>query len=190
MSEPRVKPTVILPDTTPLVHLAAVDSLHLLNDLGRVVVVDVVVLEATYFQDKPYAREIEAWIEAGKTPGSNRPVEVAATELGPLYRLALDQHVKPPRNAGEIAITEWLSDELRRLGGPALVVYENGRVPAMLAREGVRETIAVATTRSMLDLAQREGLIADAEALWTRLIKVAPTANPASILTYIKPARS
>jgi len=59
--------------------------------------------------------------------------------------------VKPPRNAGEIAITEWLSDELRHLGGPALVVYENGRVPAMLAREGVTETIAVATTRNLLN---------------------------------------
>jgi hypothetical protein len=189
MSEQRVKPTVVLPDTTPLIHLAAVESLHLLNDLGPVVVVDVVALEATYLQDKPYAREIGAWIEAGKTPGSNRPVEVALTELGPLYKLALDQHVKPPRNAGEIAITEWLSDELRHLGGPALVVYENGRVPAMLAREGITETVAVATTRNLLELAQREGLIPDAEALWARLIKVAPTANLASILTYINPPK-
>lgn len=134
MNEQQVKPTVIVPDTPPLIHLAAVESLHLLNDLGPVVVIDVVALEATYFQDKPYAREIGAWIEAGKTPGSNRRVKIAATELGPLYKLALDHHVKPPRNAGEIAITEWLSDELRHLGGPALVVYENGRVPAMLAR--------------------------------------------------------
>jgi hypothetical protein len=189
MSGNRVKPTVILPDTAPLVHLAAVDALHLLTDLGRVVVVDVVALEATYFQDKPYAREIGAWIEAGQAPGSNRPVEVAATELGPLYRLALDQHVKPPRNAGEIAITEWLTDALRHLGGPALVVYENGRVPAMLAREGIGETVAVATTRNFLELAQREGLIADAEALWARLIEAAPTANPASVLTYINPEK-
>jgi hypothetical protein len=189
MSEQHVKPTIILPDTTPLVHLAAVDALYLLNDLGRVVFVDVVALEATYFQDKPYAREIGVWIEAGKAPGSNRPVEVATTELGPLYKLALDQHVRPPRNAGEIAIAEWLSDELRHLGGPALVVYENGRVPAMLAREGVTETVAVATTRNLLELAQREGLIPDAEALWTRLVKVAPTANSASILTYINPPK-
>ncbi|HSU05193.1 MAG TPA: hypothetical protein VLI93_06440 [Acetobacteraceae bacterium] len=40
----RIKPTVILPDTSPLVHLAAVDALHILTDLGRVVVVDVVAL--------------------------------------------------------------------------------------------------------------------------------------------------
>jgi hypothetical protein len=185
----RIKPTVILPDTTPLVHLAAADALHVLNGLGPVVVVDVVALEATYFTDKPYAREIAAWIDLGSKPGSNRPVEIAVTELGPLYKLALDQHLKPPRNAGEIAIAEWLGDELRRLGGPALVVYENGRVPAMLAREGVTATVAVATTRNLLELAQREGLIPDAEALWSRIIKAAPTANPASVLTYINPTK-
>lgn len=189
MNEQQVKPVVILPDTSPLVHLAAVDALSVLNGFGRVVVVDVVALEATHDASKPYAREIAAWIEAGRKPGSNRPVEVAATELGPLYKLALDQAVKPPRNAGEIAIAEWLSDELWHLGGPALVVYENGRVPAMLAREGVVETVAVATTRNLLELAQREGLIPDADALWARIVKAAPTANPASVLTYINPVR-
>jgi len=94
MSERSIKPTVILPDTTPLVHLAAVDAPHLLNDLGRVVVVDVVALEATYFQNKPHAREIRMWIEAGKARGSNRPVEVAPTELGPLYKLASGQRLR------------------------------------------------------------------------------------------------
>lgn len=189
MVEQRIKPTVILPDTSPLVHLAAVGALSVLNGMGRVVVVDVVALEATNDQTKPYAREIAAWIEAGRKPGSNQPVEVAATELGPLYKLALDQNVKPPRNAGEIAITEWLADELRHLGGPALVVYENGRVPAMLAREGVAATVAVATTRNLLELAQREGLIPNAEALWSRIVKAAPTANPASVLTYVNPPK-
>ncbi|MGH7077973.1 MAG: hypothetical protein ACREFU_07725 [Acetobacteraceae bacterium] len=96
---PRIKPTGILPDTTPLVHLAAAGALDVLNGLGRVAVVDVVELEATYFDDKPYAKEIRAWIDAGRKPGSNRFVEVAVTELDPLYKLALDHHLKPPRNA-------------------------------------------------------------------------------------------
>lgn len=111
MSEQRIKPAVIVPDTAPLVHLAAADAL-------------------------------------------------------------------------------WLSDELRHLGGPALVVYENARVPTMLAREGVTETVAVATTRNLLELAEREGIVPDAEALWTRIMEAAPTANPASVLTYIKPTKS
>jgi hypothetical protein len=59
--------------------------------------------------------------------------------------------------------------------------------PAILAREGVTEIVAVATTRDLLELAQREGLIPDADALWARLIKVAPADNPASILAYINP---
>lgn len=186
---PRVRPTVILPDASPLVHLAAANALHVLTDLGPVVVVDVVALEATNDRSKPYAAEIAAWIEGGGAPGSNRPVEIAATELGPLYKLALDQGMKPPRNAGEIGITAWLADELRDLGGPALVVYENGRIPNMLAREGIAKTIAVATTRNLLELAQREGLIPDAETVWVQIVKAAPTANPASVLTYINPPK-
>ena len=150
---------------------------------------DVVALEATDDRSKPYASEIAAWIEAGGKPGSNRPVEIAATELGPLYKLALEQGLKPPRYAGEIAITEWLADELRNLEGPALVVYENGRIPGMLAREGISGTVAVATTRNLLELAQRDGLIPEAEELWARIAKVAPTANPASVLTYINPPK-
>lgn len=59
----------------------------------------------------------------------------------------------------------------------------------MLARDGVTETVAVATTRNVLELAQREGLIRDAEALWKRIIAVAPTANPASVVTYINPPK-
>ncbi len=138
---PRVRPTVILPDTSPLVHLAAADALHILTGLGRVVVVDVVALEATNDNSKPYAAQIAAWIAEGGKPGSNRPVEVAATELGTLYKLALDQNMKPPRNAGEIGITEWLADELRHIGGPALVVYENGRIPNMWRGKASRKRL-------------------------------------------------
>ncbi len=185
--QPRIKPTVILPDTSPLVHLAAADALHVLTDLGRVVIVDVVELEATRDRSKPFAPEIAAWIEEGRKPGSNRRVEIAATELGPLYKLALEQNIKPPRNAGEIGITEWLAEELRHLEGPTLVVYENGKIPGMLAREGIAGTVAVATTRNLLELAQREGLIPSAEKVWAQIIKAAPTANPASVLTYINP---
>ena len=188
-NETRIRPTVILPDTSPLVHLASAGALHVLTDLGRVVVIDVVALEATHDRGKPHAGEIAAWIAEGAMPGSNRPVEIAETELGPLYRLAIDQNVKPPRNAGEIGIAEWLSDNLRHIGGPALVIYENGRIPNMLAREGLAHTIAVATTRNLLELAQREGLIPDADALWARIVNAAPTANPASVLTTINPPK-
>jgi hypothetical protein len=187
MRLPRIKPTVVIPDAAPLIHLAAGDALTVLNGMGRVLVPDIVQLEATYYLDKPYAREIAAWIEAGQQHGSNAPVEIAETEIGGLYRIALDQGLPRPRNAGEIGIATWLAENLARVGGPALVVYENGRVPGMLSREGVADVVAVATTRNMLRMAQEEGIIPDAEALWERITAVIPTANPAANLTIINP---
>lgn len=187
MQEPAIKPTVVIPDAAPLIHLAAGDALTVLNGMGRVVVPDIVILEATYYPDKPYAREIMAWVEAGQRPGGNASVEIAETEIGGLYRIALDQRLPRPRNAGEIGIAAWLADNLAHIGGPALVVYENGRVPNMLSREGVAAVVAVATTRNMLRMAQEEGIIPDAEALWERITAAIPTVNPASNLTIISP---
>ena len=78
-----LKPTIVLPDTAPLIHLAAVDALHVLTGMGPVVIVDVVALEATFDATKPQARRIAAWIEAGRQPGSNTPVSLVESELGP-----------------------------------------------------------------------------------------------------------
>ena len=187
MRAPAFRPIVVIPDAAPLIHLAAGDALMVLNGMGRVVVPDIVLLETTWFLDKPHAREIAAWVEAGQQPGGNQPVEIAETEIGGLYRLALEQGLPRPRNAGEIGIAAWLADNLSHVGGPALVVYENGRVPNMLSREGVAAMVAVATTRNVLHMAQEKGLIADAEALWARITAAMPTASPASNVTFLNP---
>jgi hypothetical protein len=187
VKQPPIRPTVIIPDTAPLIHLAAANALHLLNDMGQVVLVDIVAMEATYYQDKPFAKEIGDWIAKGSAEGSNARVQIAESDLGPLYRIALDQGLKKPRNAGEIAIAEWLAEELQHFGGPALVVYENGLVPNLLARQGVAATVAVATTRNFLKLAEEGGIIANAEVVWAEIIKNAPTANPASVIAFIEP---
>lgn len=102
---------------------------------------------------------------------------------GPLYKLALDQNLKAPHNAGAIGIAGWLADKLRDLGDPALVVYENGRILTMLAREGAAEPVAVATTRNLLEVAEHEGRLDRAEAICARIVEAVPTANPASVLT-------
>jgi hypothetical protein len=39
----------------------------------------------------------------------------------------------------------------------------------------------------MLRIAQEEGIVPDAEALWERITAAIPTANPASNLTIINP---
>ena len=187
MSQLHLTPTVIIPDAAPLIHLAAGDALAILSGMGRVIVPDIVVLEATYFADKPFAREINAWIGAGLKEGTNHPIEVVETEIGSLYRLALDQGLPRPRNSGEIGIATWLAENLGLIGGPALVIYENGRVPGLLSREGVAAVVAVATTRNFLAIVQENGVIADASAVWARIVAAVPTANPVSNITFINP---
>ena len=124
MQEPDLKPTVIMPDTAPLIHLAAGKALHVLNALGLVVVVDIVMLEATVYRDKPFATDVLGWIDPGRQQ-----------------------------------------------------VYENGRVPAMLARDGVLATVAVLTTRNLLALAEQKGIVQDAESTWSDIVREITTAN-------------
>ena len=144
-------------------------------------------MEATFHEDKPYAKEIAAWLADGQEAGTNRPVAVVDSELGPLYRVALTQGLKKPRDSGDIAIAQWLDDELADIGGPALVVYEDSAVPAMLARQGLPAEVATTTTRNLLNLAQELGYIANADAVWSNIVSEIPTANPASVFTRIGP---
>ena len=115
---PIERPDLIVPDTGLLIHLACADALPLLHEIGgRVVVADMVALEATQDLAKPGARQIAAWLDAGRQPGSNTPVFVAPTEIGQLFQAARrsDPEIKS-RNAGELAILEWLGSYVE---GPA-----------------------------------------------------------------------
>ena len=172
---------VIVPDTAPLIHLAAGDFLDVLSAMGRVVIPDVVALEATRLLTKDFAPQIAAWLATGAA-------EIVETEIGALYRLAIERGMKAPRHAGEVAIIEWLHDHLANDSEPALVVYEDRRVPRMVAQEPELGRVAVLTTLSFLELAQETGLIASAEAAWRAVIAKAPTASSASTRTPKKPA--
>ncbi len=184
MNEAQIqRPDLIVPDTGPLIHLAQADALHLLHLIGgRVVVADMVALEATQDLSKPGAREIEAWIEAGAQAGSNAPVVVAATEIGELFLQARksDPSIRP-RNAGELAILDWLGnyvDHSDHAGHNVLIVYENGKIPRFVRETGLDLDTDVLTTRAFLELAERRGVIVSAEDYWRRIVKAAPTANP------------
>jgi hypothetical protein len=183
--------TVVLPETSPLIHLAAADALWILGRLGRVIVVDMVAHEATAEPGKPYAAEIARWIAAGTQPNANDAVSVASTETGELVRLArqVDPAHRAP-GAGETAILEWLGDWLddtKSEGGAALVVYENGRVSKALLSQGFSGDLTVMTTRALLDMAEQDGIIDSAEALWRQILEAAPTANPARHTLSIRP---
>lgn len=182
--QPQIdRPDLIVPDTEPLIHLAQADALHLLHVIGgRVVVADMVALEATQDLSKPGAHEIAAWIDAGGQPGSNAPVLVAPTEIGELFLKARrsDPDIRP-RNAGELAILEWLGsyvDRVDHAGCSVLIVYENGKIPRFVRETGLDLDTDVLTTRAFLELAERRGVIASADEYWQRIVEAAPTANP------------
>ena len=53
------RPDLIVPDIGPLIHLAQADALHLLHQIGGLVIVaDMVAFEATQNREKPGAQAI------------------------------------------------------------------------------------------------------------------------------------
>ncbi|WP_076068445.1 hypothetical protein [Sphingomonas montana] len=177
------RPDLIVPDTGPLFHLAWADALHLLHQIGgRVVVADMVALEATQDLSKPGARAITAWIDVGQQRGSNAPVLVAPTGIGELFLKARksDPDIRP-RNAGELAILEWLGSYVahsEHAGQSVLIVYENGKIPRFVRETGLDLDTDVLTTRAFLELAERRGIVSSAEDYWQRMVASALTANP------------
>ena len=174
-------PTIIIPDTGPLIHLAAGNLLHVLPAMGRLVVPDVILLEATRLPDKPWAREISAWFAAAA-------VEVVHTDIGNMFRDALASRGKLPRNAGELGIIEWLREGLEAPHGEALVVYEDVLVPPLIMEKPFAADVTALTTLNFLELAEARGLISSAEAAWDAIAEVAPTASPMSRRSTRKPA--
>ena len=120
--------------------------------MGRVVVPDVVALEATRLQDKPWAIEVEAWLATGVA-------ELVETELGSVYRLAIERGLRPPRHSGEISIIEWLHSHLTASSQDAIVVFEDARVPRMLGADALGDLVPSFTTWDFLEFAQDRGII-------------------------------
>lgn len=187
----EITAVVVVPDMSPLIHLAAAGRLPLLHEFGRVVVMDIVAHEASDDMTKPWAREVADWLRKGQEAGSNQPVEVVKTEIGEAYRLA--RQADPSftmRDAGERAIRDWLVDSLPEIGGPALVIYEDKRMPGLIQRERLEEMVVMATTRAVLTFAQERGLIASAEEAWNDIIKRAEGASPSLDVKVMRPTHA
>ncbi len=151
-------------------------------------VMDIVAYEASDDATKPWAREVAAWLAKGQEAGGNQPVEVVKTEIGEAYRLARQTNPEfTMQNAGENAIRDWLVDTLPEIGGPALVVYEDKKMPRLIARENLAEVVVVATTRAVLAFAEERGLIESAEEIWNDIIRRAESANPRLDIQVIRP---
>jgi len=184
----EITPVVVVPDMSPLIHLAAAGMLYLLQEFGRVIVMDIVAYEASADPTKPWAREVANWIQQGQGPGSNHAVEIVKTEIGEAWRLArqTDPGFKM-QNAGERAIRDWLVDSLLEVGGPALVIYEDKRLPKLIQREHLDNIVVLATTRAALRFAEDRGLISSAEAVWNDIISRAAGASPSLDRAILRP---
>ncbi|KOR32320.1 hypothetical protein TI05_08015 [Achromatium sp. WMS3] len=178
------QPRIIIPDTSPLIHLAAVNALTILQQIGQIILVDMVVYEATHDLSKPWATEIAAWIKKGSSQDDKRSIIVEQTEIGETFRLALITNpLHRMANAGENSIIDWLGTKLAEQN--AIVVYENGRVPRAIERQGFDADIAVITTRALLGFAEVLGIINSGEAVWKQ-IEIKITVNRASQITMIQ----
>ena len=70
---------------------------------------------------------------------------------GKTYRLALKADpLHRMKNAGEIAIMDWLVDYVDRSDDHTIVIYENGKVPKLLSEWDFDANIDVYTTRAFL----------------------------------------
>jgi hypothetical protein len=184
---PIAKPDIVVPDAAPLIHLAAAGLLHLLHEVGGVVVVvDMVAHEITRDRTKPGAELLGDWLAEGRLPGSNRPVRVEETETGRLYAAVLE--ARPDyrlRNGGETAIVEWLAERIAGTDRAVIVLYENGRVPTIVRNQSLDADIDVLTTRAFLDGVERRERAASGNGTsdagsryWDRVVAGSPTANP------------
>ncbi|MGU3496525.1 hypothetical protein ACLBXM_21000 [Xanthobacteraceae bacterium A53D] len=177
--EPIERPDIVIPDTGPLIHLSQAGALDLLHEIGgTVVIVDMVRNELAADMAKPEAQRLQGWIEEGLQPGSNRPVKLELTETGEAVRLA--QLVKPDfrmKNGGEVAMVEWLAAKVAGTNKSAIILYENGKVPKLVADQNIDADMDVVTTRAFLALAETRGLIPSAAAVWAKIVDASPTTN-------------
>ena len=139
---------------------------------------------------KPGAERLRDWLSAGQIVGSNAPVSVEETSTGRLFALA--RQVDPTvcaRDTGERAIVDWLAEKVQGTDQAAMVVYENGRVPRIIANQGMDADIDVVTTRAFLQLTQQVGAAPSATDYWNHIVAAAPTAKDAQSTTMHRRSR-
>jgi hypothetical protein len=146
---------LIVVDPAPLIHLASCGLLGKLVNFGKVIVVDMVEIEATRELTKPFAAEINAWLKAETCAGR---VEIGETPTGETYRLALK--VNPEyrqHDAGEIAIAAWLYEHVESTDAQMLVLYEDLKFPKLLKNLLTNCDVSLVSTRAFLKLCKKVG---------------------------------
>ncbi len=118
--------TVIIPDAGPFNSLWVADRLDLLLALDmRLVVVDAIYDALTSDLSYPKDRAVKAFID-----GNRPPFVIENTEIGELEREKRRMGKKLRRNAGELAIVDFMSsdDGLPKyvgIGNPVVILFED-----------------------------------------------------------------
>jgi hypothetical protein len=156
---------IIIADAGPLIRLAAaglLDSMRLTN--RQVVVVDRVEEEACGDPSKPFAAEISAWMArmngAIEHAETLEGIAIAALRLRdptPANQLMLKRAML---NSGERAIREYVETINPQESEHALVLYEDGAVPSLMAAATVSMTLM--STRAFVRMIAERGYNADA----------------------------
>jgi hypothetical protein len=123
--------TLVIPDAGPFNSLWVANELPLLLKLDmRIVVVDAVYDELTRDPvNYPKDREVKAFIDAHQPP-----FKIEDTETGRREREKRRDGLRPRRNAGEVAIVDFMSDGLQKYltaREPVLVLFEDSDVPGV-----------------------------------------------------------
>lgn len=154
--------TLIIPDAGPFNSLWVADRLDLLLTLDMpLVVIDAVYDELTSDQSYPKDKAVKAFID-----GNRPPFIIENTDTGEAEREKRRQGKRLKKNAGETAITDFMTaeDGLRKyinVGDPVVVLYEDAdwhifRKP---------KNLHMLSTVGMLRGLERIGLIPPADAV-------------------------
>lgn len=161
----RDRDPIVIADAGPLIRLAAaglLDAMRLTN--RKVVLVDRVEEEVCGDLSKPYATEIAAWMSSmnGAVEHAETLEGIAITALRERATSAEAQEKlkRALRNSGERAIREYVETMNPQDTDEALVLYEDGAVPNLMAAATVPMTLV--TTRAFVREIEERGYNRDA----------------------------
>lgn len=154
------KCTIILPDAGPINSLWVADRLDLLLELDmRIVVVDAVYDELT--SDLSYLKdtEVKEFID-----GNSPPFVIESTDIGETERQKRRRGEKLKKNAGELAMVDFISDE----GGLERYLKANEPVAILFEDVGLRvfnrpPNLHLISTVGLLRGLEEVGVISSAE---------------------------
>lgn len=152
--------TLVLPDAGPFNSLWVADRLDLLLKLEmKIVVVDVVYDELTSDLAYQKDREVKAFVD-----NNSPPFIIERTDIGDIEREKRRAGKKLKKNAGEIAMTDFLSDGLEKYLSatePVMILFEDSGLRVFNKPPNLHLLSTVGLLRGM----EVEGFIKSADAI-------------------------